>query len=86
MSVGICSCDNAWSACGSVNHDFYLDDARTAVESRFGSVDNLYNYAYVNNGLHRRIHMKLYYPSINLNFPLSLAEKICQINIVQARL
>ena len=59
---------SAWSSCGSVRHDFYLDDAREVVRAHFGTVDNYYNYAFINNTLHRRIHTKLYYQSIWLNF------------------
>ena len=59
---------SAWSSCGSVQHDFYLDDAREVVRAHFGTVDNYYNYAFINNTLHRRIHTKLYYQSIWLNF------------------
>lgn len=79
--------ENAWSACGSVKHDFYLDDAGTVVTSHFKSVDNIYNYTFVNNGLHRRIHTKKYYQSINLNFPLSLQkDNLSNKGIVRARL
>lgn len=57
----------------SINDDIktkqWIERIKECRESRLlGTVDNYYNYAFINNTLHRRIHTKLYYQSIWLNF------------------
>ena len=57
----------------SINDDIktkqWLERIKECQESRLlGTIDNYYNYAFINSTLHGRTHTKLYYQSIWLNF------------------
>ncbi len=63
----------AWSIDGKVRHDFYLDTAREVIKHHLPlKIEDPENKVSISNTLHRYLHTKIYYTSLDMNFNQNL--------------